>query len=155
MFIKKRIVLLVLLIACSTTIFYNFFYEEYNIKKFITEWFTDDTEIQKSYQNAILTGTYNATLENRLEKYFTNFEIYKSFRNTFEYIPIRILQKYDSYYITEVIVTKEKNGDSATAFLELKKGDVIVTHKIKMKFQTSINSKKIRYFSIVDGQNIE
>ena len=37
----------------------------------------------------------------------------------------------------------------------MKKGDVIVTHKIKMKFQTSINSKKIRYFSIVDGQNIE
>ena len=76
-------------------------------------------------------------------------------RNAFEYIPIRILQKYDSYYITKVIVTKEKNGYFATAFLKLKNGDITVTHKIEMKFQTDINSKKINYFTVIDGQNIE
>ena len=91
------IILILLFIVCSTSIFYNFFYEEYNIKKFVTEWFTDDKKIQTSYQNAILTGTYDSILEDRLENYFTNFKIYKSFRNAFEYIPIRILQKYDSY----------------------------------------------------------
>ena len=51
------IILILLFIVCSTSIFYNFFYEEYNIKKFVTEWFTDDKKIQTSYQNAILTGT--------------------------------------------------------------------------------------------------
>ena len=153
--IRFLIILILLFIVCSTSIFYNFFYEEYNIKKFVTEWFTDDKKIQTSYQNAILTGTYDSILEDRLENYFTNFKIYKSFRNAFEYIPIRILQKYDSYYITKVIVTKEKNGYLATAFLKLKNGDITVTHKIEMKFQTDINSKKINYFTVIDGQNIE
>lgn len=155
MFAKRKIILLLLFIVCSTSIFYNFFYEKYNIKKFITEWFTDDEKIQKSYQNAILTGTYNSVLKDRLENHFTNFEIYRSFRNTFEYIPLRILQKYDSYYITRITIIKEKNEYLATAFLKLKNGDITVTHKIKMKFQTDINSKKINYFTVIDGQNIE
>ena len=68
---------------------------------------------------------------------------------------LKIINHSEMLKITKVIVTKEKNGYLATAFLKLKNGDITVTHKIEMKFQTDINSKKINYFTVIDGQNIE
>ena len=58
MFAKRKIILLLLFIVCSTSIFHNFFYEEYNIKKFITEWFTDDEKIQKISLDLIQKNNY-------------------------------------------------------------------------------------------------
>ena len=56
------IILILLFIVCSTSIFYNFFYPASNTKKFVTLLFSDVNKIQTIYQNALFSVTYDSII---------------------------------------------------------------------------------------------
>ena len=70
----------------------------------------------------------------------------------FYYLPVKILQQYDSYNLTELNVTKESNGYLVKVDLELIKEEKSKNHSITIKIQ--MDHKKFTYFTITEGKEI-
>lgn len=53
------------------------------------------------------------------KKYFITEAAFQSFLKTFYYLPVKILQQYDSYNLIDINITKESNSYFVKVDLEL------------------------------------
>lgn len=66
------------------------------ITTFIYEWLNDDSKAETEYKKILETGSDNQSLSQPLQKYFITEASFQSFLKTFYYLPVKILQQYDS-----------------------------------------------------------
>lgn len=76
----------------------------------------------------------------------------QSFLKTFYYLPVKILQQYDSYNLIDINITKESNSYFVKVDLELIKEEKSKNHSITIKIQ--MDHKKFTYFTITEGKEI-
>ena len=119
---------------------------------FIHEWLNDDSKAETEYKKILETGSDNQALSQPLQKYFITEASFQSFLKTFYYLPVKILQQYDSYSLTDINVTKESNGYLVKVNLELIKEEKSKNHSITIKIQ--MKDKKFTYFTITEGKEI-
>ena len=122
------------------------------ITTFMHEWLNDDSKAETEYKRILEAGSDNQALSQPLQKYFITEESFQSFLKTFYYLPVKILQQYDSYNLTELNVTKESNGYLVKVDLELIKEEKSKNHSITIKIQ--MDHKKFTYFTITEGKEI-
>ena len=122
------------------------------ITTFMHEWLNDDSKAETEYKRILETVRDNQALSQPLQKYFITEESFQSFLKTFYYLPVKILQQYDSYNLTELNVTKESNGYLVKADLQLIKEEKSKNHSITIKIQ--MDNKKFTYFTITEGKEI-
>ena len=89
------------------------------ITTFIYEWLNDDSRAETEYKKILETGSDNQSLSQPLQKYFITEASFQSFLKTFYYLPVKILQQYDSYNLTDINITKESNSYFVKVDLEL------------------------------------
>ena len=77
------------------------------ITTFIYEWLNDDSKAETEYKKILETGSDNQSLSQPLQKYFITEASFQSFLKTFYYLPVKILQQYDSYNLTDINITKD------------------------------------------------
>ena len=77
---------------------------------------------------------------------------FQSFLKTFYYLPVKILQQYDSYNLIDINITKESNSYFVKVDLELIKEEKSKNHSITIKIQ--MDHKKFTYFTITEGKEI-
>lgn len=80
------------------------------ITTFIYEWLNDDSRAETEYKKILETGSDNQSLSQPLQKYFITEAAFQSFLKTFYYLPVKILQQYDSYNLIDINITKESNS---------------------------------------------
>ena len=80
------------------------------ITTFIYEWLNDDSRAETEYKKVLETGSDNQSLSQPLQKYFITEAAFQSFLKTFYYLPVKILQQYDSYNLIDINITKESNS---------------------------------------------
>lgn len=119
---------------------------------FIHEWLNDDSKAEEEYKKILETGSENQDLSKPLQKYFITEESFQSFLKTFYYLPVKILQQYDSYNLTDINITKESNSYLVKVDLELIKDEKSKKHSITIKIQ--MDDKKFTYFTITEGKEI-
>ena len=107
------------------------------ITTFIYEWLNDDSRAETEYKKILETGSDNQSL---------------SFLKTFYYLPVKILQQYDSYNLIDINITKESNSYFVKVDLELIKEEKSKNHSITIKIQ--MDHKKFTYFTITEGKEI-
>lgn len=98
------------------------------------------------------TGSDNQSLSQPLQKYFITEAAFQSFLKTFYYLPVKILQQYDSYNLIDINITKESNSYFVKVDLELIKEEKSKNHSITIKIQ--MDHKKFTYFTITEGKEI-
>ena len=74
------------------------------ITTFIYEWLNDDSRAETEYKKILETGSDNQSLSQPLQKYFITEAAFQSFLKTFYYLPVKILQQYDSYNLIDIII---------------------------------------------------
>lgn len=79
-------------------------------------------------------GSDNQSLSQSLQKYFITEAAFQSFLKTFYYLPVKILQQYDSYNLIDINITKESNSYFVKVDLECKRRK-IKEHSITIKIQ--------------------
>ena len=89
------------------------------ITTFIYEWLNDDSRAETEYKKILETGSDNQSLSQPLQKYFITEAAFQSFLKTFYYLPVKILQQYDSYNLIDINITKESNSYFVKVDLEL------------------------------------
>lgn len=122
------------------------------ITTFIYEWLNDDSRAETEYKKILETGSDNQSLSQPLQKYFITEASFQSFLKTFYYLPVKILQQYDSYNLTDINITKESNSYFVKVDLELIKEEKSKNHSITIKIQ--MDHKKFTYFTITEGKEI-
>ena len=122
------------------------------ITAFIHEWLNDDSKVEEKYKKILETGSDNQALSQPLQKYFITEESFQSFLKTFYYLPVKILQQYDSYNLTDINIIKESNSYLVKVDLELIKDEKSKKHSITIKIQ--MDDKKFTYFTITEGKEI-
>lgn len=122
------------------------------ITTFIYEWLNDDSKAETEYKKILETGSDNQSLSQPLQKYFITEASFQSFLKTFYYLPVKILQQYDSYNLTDINITKESNSYLVKVDLELIKEEKSKNHSITIKIQ--MDHKKFNYFTITEGKEI-
>lgn len=103
-------------------------------------------------QKILETGSDNQSLSQPLQKYFITEVAFQSFLKTFYYLPVKILQQYDSYNLIDINITKESNSYFVNVDLELIKEEKSKNHSITIKIQ--MDHKKFTYFTITEGKEI-
>lgn len=103
-------------------------------------------------QKILETGSDNQSLSQPLQKYFITEAAFQSFLKTFYYLPVKILQQYDSYNLIDINITKESNSYFVKVDLELIKEEKSKNHSITIKIQ--MDHKKFTYFTITEGKEI-
>ena len=116
------------------------------ITTFIYEWLNDDSRAETEYKKILETGSDNQSLSQPLQKYFITEAAFQSFLKTFYYLPVKILQQYDSYNLIDINITKESNSYFVKVDLELIKEEKSKNHSITIKIQ--MDHKKFTYFTI-------
>ena len=114
------------------------------ITTFIYEWLNDDSRAETEYKKILETGSDN--------QYFITEAAFQSFLKTFYYLPVKILQQYDSYNLIDINITKESNSYFVKVDLELIKEEKSKNHSITIKIQ--MDHKKFTYFTITEGKEI-
>ena len=122
------------------------------ITTFIHEWLNDDSKAEAEYKKILETGSENQDLSKPLQKYFITEESFHSFIKTIYYLPVKILQQYDSYNLTDINIRKESNSYLVKVDLELIKDEKSKKHSITIKIQ--MDDKKFTYFTITEGKEI-
>ena len=122
------------------------------ITTFIYEWLNDDSRAETEYKKILETGSDNQSLSQPLQKYFITEAAFQSFLKTFYYLPVKILQQYDSYNLIDINITKESNSYFVKVDLELIKEEKSNNHSITIKIQ--MDHKKFTYFTITEGKEI-
>ena len=122
------------------------------ITTFIYEWLNDDSRAETEYKKILETGSDNQSLSQPLQKYFITEAAFQSFLETFYYLPVKILQQYDSYNLIDINITKESNSYFVKVDLELIKEEKSKNHSITIKIQ--MDHKKFTYFTITEGKEI-
>ena len=122
------------------------------ITTFMHEWLNDDSRAETEYKKILETGSDNQSLSQPLQKYFITEAAFQSFLKTFYYLPVKILQQYDSYNLIDINITKESNSYFVKVDLELIKEEKSKNHSITIKIQ--MDHKKFTYFTITEGKEI-
>ena len=112
----------------------------------------DDSRAETEYKKILETGSDNQSLSQPLQKYFITEAAFQSFLKTFYYLPVKILQQYDSYNLIDINITKESNSYFVKVDLELIKEEKSKNHSITIKIQ--MDHKKFTYFTITEGKGI-
>ena len=97
------------------------------ITTFIYEWLNDDSRAETEYKKILETGSDNQSLSQPLQKYY-------------------------SYNLIDINITKESNSYFVKVDLELIKEEKSKNHSITIKIQ--MDHKKFTYFTITEGKEI-